>query len=390
MLVSLLLNRFVRDKDNAASPEVRRAYGEVCGFTGITLNALLFAGKLSAGFLSGSIAVTADAFNNLSDAASSLVTLLGFRIGSKKPDIKHPYGHARMEYVSGLIVAVMILFMAFELIRSSVSKLTAPEPVVTSPLIIIILAVSIGIKIYMSLYNRLYGKRISSEAMLATADDARNDVLATSAVLLANLFSKTAVWLDGACGLLVGLFILYSGIKTTSGTISTILGKPPEKEYINKIASLALAHEGILGVHDIIVHDYGPGNKMISLHAEVTAQKSVMELHELIDIIENEIDIKLDCQAVIHMDPIAEDDEATDKVRRLIKAIIYGMDPEIGLHDFRMTDGEASKPKITFDILVPFTCKLTDTELQCRITEAVKMTSSDCELVLRVDRGNYL
>lgn len=386
-MISLLLRKLVKDRDNIASPEVRRKYGEVCGFAGIILNVLLFTGKLSAGILSGSIAITADAFNNLSDGASSVVTLLGFRLGSRKADTKHPYGHARMEYISGLIVAVMILFMAVELVKSSLSKLLNPEPVKPSLLIIVILAVSIGIKLYMALYNRLYGKKISSETLLATSLDARNDVLATAAVLLATVFSKSAIWLDGACGLLVGLFVLYSGIKITSDTIGIILGKPPERQFIENIRSLVLSHEGILGIHDIIVHDYGPGNTMISLHAEVTAEKSALELHELIDIIENELDSRLDCRSVIHMDPITEDDEATDRVKRLIKAILYGIDPEIGLHDFRMGEGE--KPKINFDILIPFSCKLSDTEVADRVNEAVRMISGGYELVMRVDRGEY-
>ncbi len=286
-MVSLLLKKIINAKESLSTPELRRIYGEVCGFTGIFLNVLLFAAKLLAGILSGSIAITADAFNNLSDAASSIVMLFGFRLGRKKPDSKHPYGHARMEYVSGLIVSVMILFMAVELIKSSAGKLLAPEPVDSSPLIIIILAVSIGVKIYIAFYNKHYGKKISSDAMLATAVDARNDAFATAAVLLASLFSKTAIWLDGGCGLLVGLFVLYSGFKTTSDTISTILGKPPEKAFIEQIRSLVLSHQGILGVHDIIVHDYGPGKNMISLHAEVKSDRHVMELHSLIDIIEN-------------------------------------------------------------------------------------------------------
>ncbi len=386
-MISLLLRKLVKDRDNTASPEVRRKYGEVCGFAGIILNVLLFAGKLLAGILSGSIAITADAFNNLSDGASSVVTLLGFKLGSKKADTKHPYGHARMEYISGLLVAVMILFMAVELVRSSVNKLLKPEPIESSLLIIVILAVSVGIKIYMAVYNSVYGKKISSEAMLATSADARNDVLATTAVLIATMFAKTAIWVDGACGLLVGLFVLYSGIKITSDTIGTILGKPPEKQFIDSIRSLVLSHEGILGIHDIIVHDYGPGNTMISLHAEVAAEKSALELHELIDIIENELDSRLDCRSVIHMDPITEDDEATDRVKRLIKAILYGIDPEIGLHDFRV--GEGDKPKINFDILVPFSCKLTDAEVTDRVNEAVKMISGGYELALKVDRGDY-
>ncbi len=387
MLIPLLAKKFIKNSGNTESPEVRRAYGTLCGLTGIALNLLLFAIKLLAGLLSGSIAVTADAFNNLSDSASSIVTTLGFRLGGKKADMRHPYGHARLEYISGLVIAVMILFTAVELIKSSIAKLLSPEPVEASPLVVIILALSIAIKVYMALYNRRYGRLFSSEAMLATSDDARNDVLTTGAVLISIMLSQKAVWVDGVCGLLVGLFVLYSGLKIASDTVGAILGKPPEREYVEKIRSLVLAHEGILGVHDIIVHDYGPGNKMVSLHAEVGAAKSAMELHDLIDVIESELETKLGCQAVIHMDPVEDLDDDADSIRKLIKSVLYGIDPEISLHDLRISCNGVRK--ITFDILVPYACKLTDAELQSRVIQAVGMSADGCELALKVDRGGY-
>ena len=385
-MIARLIKLLVRDCGNTASPAVRRGYGQVCGFTGIALNALLFVGKLIAGLLSSSIAITADALNNLSDMGSSVITLIGFRLAGKKPDPGHPYGHGRMEYVSGLLVAVMILLMALELIRSSFAKIIAPEPISTSWLIVGILAASIAVKFYMFLYNRKYGKLIGSPAMMATSSDSLSDVIATSVVLLSTLVCHFwGLHIDGWCGLLVGLFILYSGFRTALETIGMILGRPPEKEYIERIEQLVTSTDGILGVHDIIVHDYGPGRVMISLHAEVPASGDLLEMHDLINDIEERLDEELSCQSVIHIDPVIENDPHSDKIKQLVIGLIELIDPRLRIHDFRVIK-EPSFRKVIFDVVAPYDLHLTDEQLGERITKAVRKAKRDCLAVVRIDR----
>ena len=276
---------------------------------GICLNALLFAGKFLAGTLSGSIAVTADAFNNLSDAGSSFVTLVGFQLAGQKPDSQHPFGHGRMEYVSGLAVAVLILLMGVELGKSSIDKILRPEPVDSSPLVFAILCASILVKLYMFLYNRRLGKKLGSPAMEATAMDSLSDSAATAAVLLATVIGHfTDLLIDGWCGVLVAAFILWSGVGAVKDTLDPLLGTPPTHELVQRIRDLVMEHTTILGIHDLIVHDYGPGRVMISLHAEVPANEDVLALHDEIDNVEKELQEKLGCAAVIHMDPVVTDD----------------------------------------------------------------------------------
>lgn len=295
----------------------RKAYGILCGAVGIAFNILLFLGKFFAGTLSGSIAITADAFNNLSDAGSSFVTLLGFQLAGQKADSSHPFGHGRIEYLSGLGVAMLILLMGVELAKSSLKKILHPQPVDSSLLVIVILCVSIGVKLYMFLYNRRLGKKLNSAAMQATALDSLSDSVATSAVLLATLAGHfTDLMIDGWCGILVAAFILWSGFSAAKETIDPLLGTPPTHEFVEKIRDLVMAHQGILGLHDLIVHDYGPGRVMISLHAEVSASENVLELHDEIDNVEKELRERLGCEAVIHMDPIITDDGITEQTRQ--------------------------------------------------------------------------
>ena len=292
-MISLLAKLFIRPAGRAEA-DVRRAYGTLCGTVGIFLNALLFAGKFFAGVLSGSIAITADAFNNLSDAGSSFVTLLGFQLGGQKPDVHHPFGHGRLEYLSGLAVSVLILLMGVELAKSSVEKILRPEPVTASPVVLGILCASIAVKLYMTFYNRRLGKKLDSSAMLATAADSLSDCAATAAVLAATLVGHfTDLRIDGWCGILVALFILWSGLRAAKDTLDPLLGVPPTHEFVTRIRDLVLAHPAVIGIHDLIVHDYGPGRVMISLHAEVPAHRNVLELHDEIDNVEKELREKL-------------------------------------------------------------------------------------------------
>lgn len=385
-MISLLAKWFIRDREDLHSPAVRRAYGVLSGAVGIALNVLLFVGKLIAGALSGSIAITADAFNNLSDAGSSLITLIGFKMAGQKPDPEHPFGHGRIEYISGFIVAIAILLMGFELLASSVKKIAAPEPVLFSPLAVGILLVSILVKIYMCFYNRRIGARIDSAAMRATAIDSLSDTIATSVVLIAMLIAHwTNLQIDGWCGLLVALFILYSGLVAAKETIGPLLGQPPEKEYVEQIESYVLAHEGVVGIHDLIVHNYGPGRTMISLHVEVPANGNILELHDVIDNIEHGLRERMGCDTVIHMDPVVTDDETLKSLLETVRGFAADIDAVITIHDFRMVTGP-THTNLIFDAVVPYQFHLSDDEVRRRFTERVRTLEGNYFAVIDIDR----
>lgn len=374
-MIGLLSRWFIRDRDNVTDPRVRRAYGQLCGLVGIGLNILLFAGKLFAGTLSGSVAITADAFNNLSDAGSSVVTLLGFRLAGKKPDAGHPFGHGRMEYISGLVVAGLILVMGAELAKSSVDKILHPEAVTFSWLACGILLASIAVKLYMYRYNRAVGKKIDSAAMAATAADSLSDTAATAAVLLATVASRfISVPLDGWVGLVVALFILWSAVQAARDTISPLLGQAPDPALVRQIEELVTAHPQVVGVHDLVVHDYGPGRRIISLHAEVPADGELLEMHDAIDNIEMELARKLRCEAVIHMDPVVVGDPVVTALREQVTALVKTIDPRITIHDFRMVPG-ATHTNLIFDVVIPFDEQLTRPQVAqqvCRLVEGME------------------
>ena len=412
-MISLLARLFIKPDPAREEPETRRAYGVLCGIVGICLNVLLFAGKFLAGTLSGSIAITADAFNNLSDAGSSFVTLVGFQLAGQKPDSEHPFGHGRMEYVSGLAVSVLILLMGLELGKTSIEKILHPEPVDSSPLIFAILCASILVKLYMFLYNRRLGKKLASPAMEATAMDSLSDSVATAAVLIATLVGRfTGLEIDGWCGVLVAAFILWSGINAVRDTLDPLLGTPPTHEFVQRIRDLVMAHSTILGIHDLIVHDYGPGRVMISLHAEVPANEDVLALHDEIDNVEKELREKLGCDAVIHMDPVVTDDGVTEETRRRVQTLIHCIDmdplvdddgataavrdqvaalvkcidPAIAIHDFRMVAGP-THTNLIFDAVVPFGFRLTDQEVEQKIRSAVRALDGNYYAVVNVERS---
>ena len=386
-MIHFLARKLIRDYNNVSDAAVRRAYGVLCGAVGIVLNLLLFAGKALAGIISGSIAVTADAFNNLSDAGSSVVTLVGFKLAAQKPHSHHPFGHGRMEYVSGLVVSMVILLMGVELAKTSVEKIITPGEVDFSPVVVGILIASIAVKLYMAAHNRLVSKKIDSSAMAATATDSLSDCLATSAVLLSTLAGHFwDIYIDGWCGAAVACFILWAGVNAARETINPLLGQPPSPEFVQEVQDLVLSHPEIIGIHDLIVHDYGPGRRILSLHAEVPASGDILALHDVVDTAERELATTLGCVATIHMDPVVMDDGLTAETRERVAALASIIDPGISIHDFRMVAGP-THTNVIFDVVVPFNCPLTDHDVADRIRTAVRTLDGNYYAVVEVEKS---
>ena len=385
-MITILARLFLKPEGKTEA-QTRKGYGVLCGAVGVGLNLLLFLGKLLAGLASGSIAVVADAVNNLSDAGSSIVTLLGFHLAEQKPDHDHPFGHGRAEYLSGLVVAMLILLMGFELAQSSLGKILHPVPAETGWRVTATLCAAIAVKLYMAFYNRRIGRRIGSTAMAAAAMDSLGDCAATAAVLIASLIERyTDLILDGWGGLLVALFILWSGFQAAKTTMDPLLGTPPSAEFVAEIQSLVLSHQPILGVHDIIVHDYGPGRMMISLHAEVPAGGELLELHSRIDHVERELRERLGCEAVIHMDPVCTDDGVTQETRQKVEALVRCIDGGITIHDFRVVPRKGHVHLI-FDAAVPFNFRLSDQEVEETIQNALLVLDGSFQAKIRVERS---
>lgn len=389
-MITFLASLFIKDSKNYKEPSVRQAYGVLSGAVGIGLNILLFFGKWLAGTISGSIAIIADAFNNLSDAGSSIITLIGFRLSGQEPDPEHPFGHGRMEYISGLLVSVAILVMGFELIGSSIGKLRSPEPIESSALVFGILIASILVKLYMFFYNHSLSKKIESAAMKATSVDSLSDTVATTLVLIATLISKyTGLLLDGWFGILVGLFILYTGGSTLKETIDLLLGQPPKQEFIDEVKEIVLGHSMVHGVHDLIVHDYGPGCVMISLHAEVDVNGDIQDIHEQIDHIEHELQEKLHCSATIHMDPIVTDDKEVLAMKAKVEEMVHFLDESFSMHDFRMVRG-STRTNLIFDVEVPRKTSYTDNEIVNWLKERIhELPGSKYFAVIQIDHEYY-
>lgn len=389
-MITFMASLFIKDSKNYKEPSVRQAYGVLSGAVGIGLNILLFFGKWLAGTISGSIAITADAFNNLSDAGSSIITLIGFQLSGQEPDPEHPFGHGRMEYISGLLVSVAILVMGFELIGSSIGKLRSPEPIESSALVFGILIASILVKLYMFFYNHSLSKKIESAAMKATSVDSLSDTVATTLVLIATLISKyTGLLLDGWFGILVGLFILYTGGSTLKETIDLLLGQPPKQEFIDEVKEIVLGHSMVHGVHDLIVHDYGPGRVMISLHAEVDVNGDIQDIHEQIDHIEHELQEKLHCSATIHMDPIVTDDKEVLAMKAKVEEMVHFLDESFSMHDFRMVKG-STRTNLIFDVEVPRKTSYTDNEIVNWLKERIhELPGSKYFAVIQIDHEYY-
>lgn len=386
-MIQLLSRFFIKNYKDTKSPEVRQAYGILCGAVGIGFNILLFIGKFLAGLFSNSIAITADAFNNLSDAGSSLITLVGFKMSGQEPDPDHPFGHGRIEYITGLLVSIIILIMGFELITTSVEKIRHPEALIFQPLILIILLVSIAVKLYMNFYNRSVAAKIDSAAMRATAADSFSDSIATALVLLSTLISHyTGLHIDGWCGVLVGLFICYTGYESAKETISPLLGQPPEPEFVTQVEQLVLSYDLVLGIHDMIVHNYGPGRTMISLHAEVPADGDLLTMHDTIDNIERRLQKELHCSAVIHMDPVVNNDEKTEKLKASVLSAVKELDKEISMHDFRIVEGP-THTNIIFDVVVPFHFRLSDSEIRSFLQTKISQLNPSYFAVINIDKS---
>ncbi len=386
-MISLLSKIFIKDSGDVTSARVRGAYGTLCGIMGIILNVLLFGIKLLAGLLSGAISIMADAFNNLTDAGSSVITLIGFRMSGQKPDKDHPFGHGRIEYISGLIVSMLIILVGFELGKGSIEKIITPEPVEWSIVAVIILVCSILVKAYMALYNFRIGKKISSSAMRATAQDSLNDTIATAAVLVCLLIAHFAsINIDAYCGLAVSGFILFSGLRAVKETMDPLLGTPPSEDFIKNIEDIVYSYEGVEGIHDLIVHDYGPARTMISLHAEVPCDADLLQTHDMIDNIEKDLRERLNCDAVIHMDPIATNDELTRSVKEKVASLVTCIDSDLTIHDFRMVTGP-THTNIIFDVVVPYGLKKTDAEIRENIEKIVKSIDPNYFSVINIDKS---
>lgn len=382
-MITCLAKLWIRESDS--EEKKRRVYGTLGAVVGIFLNICLFTGKYLAGFFSGSIAIMADAFNNLSDAGSSFISLIGFVFSGKKPDLDHPFGHGRIEYLAGLGVSFLILLMGVELAKNSVQKILHPVSVQISTLSIAVLSASILVKLYMAYYNHAIGKKIRSATMAATATDSLSDAAATTVVLLAMLFlAVTGINIDGYCGILVAVFILAAGIGAAKETVSPLLGQAPDPEFVKEIKELVMQHEEVLGIHDMAVHDYGPGRVMVSLHAEVSGDGNIYELHDLIDQIERELKEKLHCETVIHMDPIDVGNEKTVEMKEEMVKLVKAIDERLTIHDFRMVTGTTHHNMI-FDVVIPADFKLSQEELKDIIQKKVWEKWPDYYVVIDVD-----
>ena len=384
-MIEFLLQKFVKDYQNVKDPAVRERYGTLSGAVGIFLNLMISLGKFTAGVITSSVAVTADAFNNLSDAASSLVTLVGFRLAGQKADDDHPFGHGRIEYLAGLAVSVAILLVGLELAKSAVGKILHPEAVSFSLLSAGILAASILVKLWMYVFNRTLSRRIESAAMAATAADSLSDCVATSAVLLGLLAGHFAdLSIDGWVGVVVAAFVFKTGWEAAKDTISPLLGQPPDPALVSGIRETVLEHPEVRGVHDLIVHDYGPGHIMASLHAEVSIDADMAATHDVIDNIERELGSKYHIMATIHMDPIATDDSLVNARRDEMLELARQIDPEITLHDFRMTEGP-THTNLIFDLVVPRKCPMSDGEVRQEMARLARVRNSRYLTVIQID-----
>ncbi len=384
-MINLLVKWFVKNNEDVKNPKVRESYGRLSGWVGIVLNVILFGIKFLAGTLSKSIAVTADALNNLSDASTSVVSLIGFKLSSKSPDDEHPYGHARYEYLSGLLVAVMIIFIGFELLKSSIAKIISPTPIDFGMVSVIILIASIILKLWMWRFNKKLGKKIASQTLEATAQDSRNDCVATSVVLISGLIAYFFnINLDGFMGLLVAGFILISGVGLIKDTISPLLGKAPDAELVEYIREKVLSYNGVLGTHDLMVHDYGPGRQFASVHVEMAAEADILESHDVIDNIERDFFENINLHMIVHLDPIVTSNEHVNDFRSWLSESIKKIDEKLTIHDLRMVQG-TTHTNVIFDCVVPHTYKRGNKTLKEEIDILVKSEYPDYFCVITFD-----
>lgn len=383
---AFLARLFVKDYKNTGDPQVRERYGKFAGIVGIISNSILCAMKILIGLISGSIAIVADGINNLADASSSIITLIGFRLAAAPEDKNHPYGHARIEYLTGLFISMLIIVLGFQLFRSSFTKVLHPDPLSFSYTTILVLLIAIAIKIWQALFNISIGKKINSVALMATGTDSRNDVISTSAVLVSLLIGKIfQVQLDGWMGCLVALFILWSGIQLIRETSSPLLGEAPDEELVAAIEKEVLNQEGVIGIHDLVVHNYGPGKIFASIHIEVDAKGDLLESHDMIDNIERTVKEDLKIEFIAHMDPVEIDNPL---ISRLYEEIIRTIKPLPGIqsiHDLRIVPGK-THTNIIFDAVLTPACTMTQQEIRSRIEEKIRMIDPNYYVVITFDK----
>ncbi len=385
-MIKLLAKIFIKNHNDYQNEKVRSQYGILCGAFGIFLNAVLFTLKFVFGTLAASVAMVADAFNNLSDAASSVVQILGFKLSTKKPDPDHPFGHGRIEYISGLVVSFLILYMGVALLKDSVLSIMHPKKPDTSIFSIVIMGIGVLVKLYMYLYNHLISRKIDSVAMDVVAKDSLNDVISTGVVIIAIIGSRfTTLPLDGIGGVVVAAFILKTGFEAAADTVAPLLGTAPSAELVYQIEEELMKHKPIIGMHDLVVHDYGPGRMMISLHAEVPGNLNIFSLHDVIDIAEHDISVRFNCHVVIHMDPVDTENKRLAELKEILAEEIVKVNPELKYHDVRMVPGD-THTNLIFDVVKPYSCILTDDQLKLVIHEAVHARCPDVYCAITVDQ----
>ncbi|MGN0173588.1 MAG: cation diffusion facilitator family transporter [Acutalibacteraceae bacterium] len=386
-MTDFLLKKFVKNYQDTKNLEVREKYGSFAGVVGIIVNTILFTAKFFAAIVSGfAISVIADALNNLFDAGSSIVTFVGFKLANKDEDEDHPFGHGRIEYIAGLIVSFIIIMVGFELIKESVSKIFTPSENDYSIISVIIMAAAILIKIWLGLFNRNLSKRINSATLKATASDSFCDVAATSAVLIGLIVGFFFnINIEGYTGTIVAAFIIYTGITAARDTLSPLLGEAPDKEYVENIEKTVLAHDEVIGIHDLIIHDYGPGRKIVSLHAEVSSEGNILEIHDAIDLIEMELKSKFHCVATIHMDPINLNCKISNELKQKLRDVLKSIDETLSFHDFRIVSGP-THTNLIFDVVMPFKFKLSAEELKNEIKNKVSEIDENYFCVINVDK----
>ena len=385
-MTSVLAKIFIKNYKDVNDSKVRSDYGVLAGIVGILVNVLLCVLKMLAGVFTGAVSIIADAFNNLSDAGSSIVSLVGFKLSVKPADKDHPFGHGRVEYVCTLIVAIAVLLMGIELVKTSVEKIFRPGEIVFTAVSAIILIVSILFKLGLFFFNRSMAKMIESDTMRATAADSISDAFATLAVLIGMLFFKwTSVNIDAYVGILVSVFILYTGFTTIKEALTPLLGQATDKELVKEIEQIVLSHEFVLGIHDLIVHNYGVGRFIMSLHAEVSADVDILAAHDKIDLIEKQLCEKFGCQAVIHMDPIVTNDEVINDAREFVSQTVKSINPKLSIHDFRMVSGP-THTNLIFDLLIPYDIKSSDEDIVEAIKTIINEKNENYFAVINVDK----
>ena len=387
-MTQLLIRLFIRHPDNPQNPHTRAAYGNLASIVGMVCNVLLCLGKLAVGTLFGSIAIMADALNNLSDASSNIVSLVGFKLASRAPDAEHPFGHARYEYLAGLVVSVTVLGIGFSLLKESVVKVLHPTAVQFSLLTVAVLVASILVKLWMSSFNRTIGRTIGSETLIATAADSRNDVLSTGAVLIATILCRLTGWniLDGLMGVGVAVFILISGWGLVMDTLSPLLGERPSDDLVDHIEQTVMSYPGVLGVHDLMIHDYGPGRKIIVLHAEVPAEGNILQLHDVVDNVERGLEEKFNCLATIHMDPVVTTSPRLNAIKEECVKIVKEINPDFSLHDFRMNEGD-THANVIFDLVTPPENKTSARQIRKAVNEKLKLYDKKLNAIITVENS---